>query len=250
MCGIAGFIDFTKKQGKDILKKIRNFITKLYIVPKTMKHLENIRKYELEIVINDLDKEDIILEIGAGAGWQSKILSDSGYIIEAIDLENTNYKDDQIFDVISYDGYKIPYPDNSFDVVFSSNVLEHISHIYEFQEEISRVLKDSGKCIHLLPSSQWVFWTNITGLIVKFRFSAVHGEIAKSSFSELYYFSKTYWDNLFSNTGFIVYNYKKNNIFYTGESLMDYRLSIKSRKKLSKLFGSSCHYYILKKKNN
>lgn len=231
----------------NLLKNIRSSITKFYVVERTSKHLENIRLYELNLVMNDLNKKDSILEIGAGAGWQAKALSDNGYSVSAIDVENTNYKEEQIYSVIDYDGYTIPFDDNSFDIVFSSNVLEHIPHIVEFQEEIRRVLKDDGKCIHLLPSSKWVFWTNIATLIKAFKFSSVHEETAKSSFSELYYFSKRYWDNLFQRDGWTIQEYKTNNIFYTGGSLMDYRWSIKKRKKLSSLFGSSCHYYILEK---
>lgn len=231
----------------DSLKKARDFITGIYVIPSSMEHLENIRQYELNLIMNDLKDDDKILEIGAGAGWQSKILFDNGYDISAIDLENTNYKDEQIFDVICYDGYQIPYSDNSFDVIFSSNVLEHIPHIYEFQKEIHRVLKNDGRCIHVLPSSNWVFWTNISELAKKFRPALVHGEIAKNTFTEIYYFSKNYWDKLFKVSGFKILNYKKNNIFYTGGSLMDYRWSVKRRQKMSKLLGSSCHYYILSK---
>ena len=181
-----------------------------------MEHLENIRHYELTIVMEDLNHTDKILEIGAGAGWQSKVLFDNGYNISAIDLEDTNYKEEQIFNVVSYDGYKIPYEDKSFDVIFSSNVLEHIPHINEFQKDINRVLKDNGKCIHILPSSNWVFWTNISEMARKFRPTLVHGEIAKSSFTELYYFSKYYWNKLFVKSGFKIEEYRKNNIFYTG----------------------------------
>lgn len=232
------------------LKKLRFFITKRYVVEKTMEHLENIRKAELNIVINDLHDKDQILEIGAGAGWQSEILQKNGYDVSAIDLENTNYKNEQKFNVISYDGYKIPFKDNSFDVVFSSNVLEHIPHIIEFQKEIKRVLKNDGVCIHLLPTANWVFWTNLTVMLKNFKFSSVHGEIAGSILTELHYFSKSYWNKLFLSTGWEIKKYKTNEIFYTGSSFMDNRLSIQKRKKLSKYLGASCHYYMLTKKKN
>ena len=238
---------------KHILKKslryIKSFTTGLYVVPQTMEHLKNIRVYESELLINDLSKNTSILEIGAGAGWQAEVLNAHGYDVQAIDIMDTNYKESQVFPVIDYDGHKIPFKNNAFDVVFSSNFLEHIPHIVEFQMEIRRVLKDDGICIHLLPTSSWRFWTNLTVMLKKLKFASVHGETASNILSELYYFSKGYWDKLFLNSGWKIKQYKSNKIFYTGASLMDNRLSIKQRKKLSKYLGSSCHYYILTKDN-
>ena len=43
------------------LKKIRYFITKLYVVPRTMEHLQDIRIHELSLVIDDLEQTDKIL---------------------------------------------------------------------------------------------------------------------------------------------------------------------------------------------
>ena len=46
--------------------------------------------------------------------------------LATIDLSSSQYADDQMFPVQAYDGRRIPFADSSFDVVFSSNVLEHI----------------------------------------------------------------------------------------------------------------------------
>ena len=45
----------------------------------------------------------------------------------------------------------INYPDNSFDVVISSHVLEHIPDDFEAMKELSRVQKSDGWSIHLVP---------------------------------------------------------------------------------------------------
>ncbi len=236
-----------KNRLKNSLRWLSNLIRGLYIVPQTIEHLKSIRIYELNLVINDLPKDASVLEVGAGAGWQAQVLEEQGFNVCAIDIIETNYKENQIFPVIDYDGHIIPFDDQSFDVVFSSNVLEHIPHIVEFQTEIRRVLKDDGICIHLLPTSNWRFWTNFTVMLKKYKFASVHGETANTILTELYYFSKRYWDKLFLNSGWKILEYKSNKIFYTGTSLMDNRLSIEQRKKLSKYLGNSCHYYILKK---
>jgi ubiquinone/menaquinone biosynthesis C-methylase UbiE len=45
---------------------------------------------------------------------------------------------------IKMDIHQIPFPDNSFDVVFSNHVLEHVENDIEACKEINRVLKPGG----------------------------------------------------------------------------------------------------------
>jgi ubiquinone/menaquinone biosynthesis C-methylase UbiE len=102
-----------------------------------------------------------VLEIGAGSGWQAKYLADRGYDVRAIDIAGSVYSASREFAVQEYDGKHIPFPNESFDIVFSSNVLEHIAWIEEFQREIQRVLKPGGVSVHLVPSSCWRLWTTV-----------------------------------------------------------------------------------------
>ena len=50
-----------------------------------------------------------------------------------------------------YDGKTLPFPDNSFDSVFSSEVLEHIFNPEEIFKEINRVMKPGGKILITCP---------------------------------------------------------------------------------------------------
>lgn len=124
--------------------------------------LNQIRAYEFGAYVAHFPKGCRILEIGGGTGIQAKMLSELGYDIESIDIPNSNYADSQIFPITLYDGHHIPFPDNSFDVIFSSNVLEHIAHLEAFQAETRRVLRPDGICIHAMPSATWVLWTIVT----------------------------------------------------------------------------------------
>jgi len=142
---------------------------------------------------------------------------------------------------------QIPFEDHAFDIVFSSNVLEHIPHVVEFQKEIQRVLKPDGIAIHVLPSSSWRVWSNMTEMLKNWRLPLVHGEHAGNSFIEIYYFSRWSWSRLFCNTGWIIENLKPIGLFYTGSSIMDSRLSIKTRRQLSRVMGSACNIFVLKK---
>ena len=131
----------------------------------SLKQLENIRRFELNAVIAliNLAAEDgaRVLDIGAGTGWQAQIVTDAGYAVEAIDMTTSTYVRDRIFPIHDFDGRHIPFPDATFDVIYSSNVLEHVAHAEAFQKEIHPVLKPDGVVIHVVPSGSWRFWSNL-----------------------------------------------------------------------------------------
>ena len=106
-----------------------------------LEFLHLIRKAELEMVIKYLPKNAQILEIGGGTGIQAKELTKKGFKIISIDVPESNYKLEKVFPVKEYDGKNLPFPDNHFDFIFSSNVLEHIKNIDGLFVEFSRVLK-------------------------------------------------------------------------------------------------------------
>jgi len=230
------------------LKRVRSFVTSFYIAEQSLVHLESIRHYELDIALDFLPTEGNLLEIGAGTGWQAQALQDHGYDVEGIDIASSNLKNNRIWAVTDYDGKTIPFEDNTFDIVFSSNVLEHIPHIYEFQKEIHRVLKPGGIVIHILPSSYWRFWSNITEVLKSWRLPLVHGEYARNVFTEIYYFSCWSWSRLFRKTNWLLETQRPIGLFYTGSSIMDTRLSIGMRTKLSRFMGSACNLFVLRSK--
>jgi SAM-dependent methyltransferase len=230
---------------KNILKKIRSVGT-FWIAKQSIDHLNAIRTHELNIILTLLPPVGNILEIGSGTGWQANILEARGYQVDAIDLAWSNLKENRVRSILEYDGKHIPFPNRYFDIVFSSNVLEHIPHIYDFQKEIHRVLKPDGLAIHVVPSGSWRFWTNITHLLKHWTIPPVHGEHAGNALTEIYYFSQRQWARLFGESGWTIVNQTSNRLFYTGCSLFDSRLSLESRIKLHRLFGSSCHIFILR----
>jgi SAM-dependent methyltransferase len=229
------------------LIRIRNTCN-FWIAKPDVRYVEAIREAEILKVVGDLPKgERRILEIGAGAGWQAKYLGALGYQVSAIDLASGIYRQERIWPVIEYDGKRIPFPENEFDVVFSSNTLEHIPAIVEFQSEIQRVLKQDGLACHVLPSSAWRFWTALTHLVKRWSIPVVHGESAGNVVSEMYYFSKKYWRSLFENSGWMLCSVKPTKIFYTGELVMGSRISLSNRGLLSRVLGSACNIYLMKK---
>ncbi len=100
-----------------------------------------------------------ILEIGAGTGWQARELAARGYEVSAIDIPTSNHGKARIWPIIDFDGRFIPFPDKSFDIVYSSNVLEHVEDIETLNSEITRVLRSEGTAIHYVPTSAWRAWS-------------------------------------------------------------------------------------------
>lgn len=54
--------------------------------------------------------------------------------------------------------YRLPYPDNAFDGVILSEILEHIDHDVDGLKEVYRVLKPGGVVAITVPNANYPFW--------------------------------------------------------------------------------------------
>jgi 2-polyprenyl-3-methyl-5-hydroxy-6-metoxy-1,4-benzoquinol methylase len=84
------------------------------------------REWEIERLARLFPTGCRILELGGGTGYQAQQLAHRGFPVASIDLPSSNYQQHKVFPVIVYDGRTFPFANGSFDVVFSSNVLEHV----------------------------------------------------------------------------------------------------------------------------
>jgi SAM-dependent methyltransferase len=91
-----------------------------------------------------------LLDFGCGSKpYESLFINASEYIGLDFDSEGHSHANENI-DVI-YDGKKIPFSDEHFDSVFSSEVFEHIFNLEEIIPEIKRVMKKQGKILITCP---------------------------------------------------------------------------------------------------
>jgi ubiquinone/menaquinone biosynthesis C-methylase UbiE len=87
------------------------------------------------------------LEVGAGDGSILKMLANSGFSEEYYAVEISKSGVDQISSkniknlksVQLFDGYNLPFDDNSFDLIILSHVLEHVEHERLLLHELNRV---------------------------------------------------------------------------------------------------------------
>jgi SAM-dependent methyltransferase len=246
----------------------------------TIPHLNTLRKAEIDRIVTFFEPQARVLEIGAGTGEQALELKRRGVDVIAIELADSNYALNRQFPIIDYDGKHIPLPDASVDIVFSSNVLEHVPNLSQMHAEIRRVLKPSGYCIHVLPTHSWRLWTTLSSYpdaIVYFfatlpqllpralpgrtelrRLALVwyqsaryvagrllqrrHGERG-NIISELWLFHPEWWRRNFRENGFTIVHDAPMGLFYTGNMHLGPRLSLAERERLAGVFGSACHLF-------
>ena len=95
-----------------------------------------------------------VLEVGCGEGYGSKLLAPHAAKYTAIDKFVANNQEN--FKGIEFVQVNLPYikafADNTFDLVVSFQVIEHIEDDHTFLKEINRVLKPGGKLIMTTPN--------------------------------------------------------------------------------------------------
>ena len=92
-----------------------------------------------------------ILEVGVGKGRMVKILRDNGVDAEFHGVDITeNAKQSGTVSVVG-DARKLPYDDNTFDLVYSLGVIEHFPETHLAVAEHARVTKKGGCVLITTP---------------------------------------------------------------------------------------------------
>jgi SAM-dependent methyltransferase len=68
-----------------------------------------------------------------------------------LDIEVSGHPNEKKFADVYYDGKRIPFENSTFDIVFSSEVFEHIFNIDDVLKETYRVVKPGGSLIVTVP---------------------------------------------------------------------------------------------------
>lgn len=108
---------------------------------------EHIREYASKI------SKKRILDIGCGTGNYTSLFAINNNNVIGLDINDfrkEKYK--KKFKFTKYKGNEFPFRKNSFDVIVSFDVIEHVEDDEGFIQEMYRVLKKGGECLFTTPN--------------------------------------------------------------------------------------------------
>lgn len=170
---------------KDLLKRI------IYpIIIRTDPEAFGIIQF-IRFSAKEVKPSDRILDAGAGSCKYEKYFSHAKY--ESTDFENVFQKNTINKHDFVCDLHSIPKPDNSYDIILCTQVLEHVEYPQKVINEFFRILKYKGKLFLTVPQGY-----------------GLHGEPYN-----FYNFAKYGLESLFKNSGFeIVFIKPRGGIFW------------------------------------
>ena len=138
--------------------------------------LEDMFRFRDHMAVVEMKLEELagkrVLEIGPGAGGHSALFASHGARMTSVDLTweravATRQKFQLLGDrgakctALNGDAENLPFPSDSFDIVYSNGVLHHTPDTERAIAEVKRVLKPGGQaCIMLYCKSSWAYWFN------------------------------------------------------------------------------------------
>jgi len=96
----------------------------------------------------------MILDIGTGSGEIAQLLSQIGQVISVDIVDKRSIKDNYQFLLANE---SLPFQNQTFDIIISNHVIEHVDNQLLHLTEIKRVLKSSGVVYLATPNRLW-FW--------------------------------------------------------------------------------------------
>lgn len=129
---------------------------------KRLEKIQSIRTREIDLVLSELriTSNTRILEVGCGEGFQSRIMSKKGFVIPTdVTKKRILFK---LPHFLICSALYLPFKDKLFNIVYSSNVLEHIEERENALDEMHRVMRKDGTLICVVPTAFWKILQMIT----------------------------------------------------------------------------------------
>lgn len=126
-----------------------------YLDQKLYPHFDNNwdDKIFRSVIESKINENMIILDIGAGAGIVKEMnFKNYSKKICGIDLDERVLTNKMLDEAKVANASNIPYPDETFDIIFADNVMEHLEQPLEVFIEINRVLKNGGTLLFKTPN--------------------------------------------------------------------------------------------------
>lgn len=168
----------------------------------------SVRREEIEFLLDTLDLHPTaVLELGAGDGTQSGSLAKRAGRLVCTDLDLGGFAQDlrkyENIELLTCDATDLSeFRDGEFDMVYSSNVLEHVKDVELCVSEIFRVLAPGGVCIHTVPTVWWKL-ANWLGYLAAgtIRVPVHTPEVGRSHWREFQEFRQSFWCSTIKKSG-------------------------------------------------
>lgn len=171
-------------------------IQKNTIADSVSKVREKVAPFRFRLAAREISKElqlspgDKVLELGSGLGLLGKAIKeevDGQVSYFGVDLAYKSAKESGEQGLLGSqaDVIDLPFSDNTFDALITTDVLEHIDDSNRVVSEISRVLKPGGKVFAVIADPS------------EGRFTKVHDHIARTDNKS----DIRYWEELFEEKG-------------------------------------------------
>ncbi|MGH8015286.1 MAG: class I SAM-dependent methyltransferase [Candidatus Zixiibacteriota bacterium] len=111
-----------------------------------------------EHVKSRLNQNDKVLDLGFGEGYGTSLLAENCREIVGVDVDQkiVDYANERHQKAncrfLKYDGNTLPFDNDTFDIVVSFQVIEHIDNEPAFVSEIHRVLKQGRRLLLTTPN--------------------------------------------------------------------------------------------------
>jgi ubiquinone/menaquinone biosynthesis C-methylase UbiE len=176
------------------------------------------RAVEARHILNLLSKITLggpVLDLGCGEGMFSSTIFGRGKMDVGLDI----FKDDIVKAkrlnsykaLIVADARALPFRCESFNVLFSNCVIEHIPRVDEVLSEVSRVLKSNGIFIFTVPSSSFSEYLFVSRLLRKIglrKRARWYSEIRNKLLSHYNIFDLAVWQHKLMNANFNVAEFR------------------------------------------
>ena len=99
-----------------------------------------------------------VLDVGCGEGITLSLLKEKGISSVGITLSKDDSTKVQLKrnNVVLGDMHELPFKDKSFDGVYCKDAFEHSISPFIASKEFSRVLKNKGKLVLVIPKEEWL----------------------------------------------------------------------------------------------
>ena len=103
---------------------------------------------KLNHICNRIADIGSVLDVGAGNGTFTYYWRRRAPLVEGLELSRNLIAQSPCKDIIRQgNAYDLPYPDDSFDMVFESNLLHHVAHPLRVLSEMRRVARRYVICV-------------------------------------------------------------------------------------------------------